>query len=337
MASLPHLSRETQQINKLKFQILAEDYGFNGEQYGWKSSPDHVAKALEDRGQLRKALSIRSTASERQKAKEVLNELIGVDESSNFGKQRFRDLAELYLSLWVEESRTAEDFEEWLGSIQSIVEKELFSFWCEKEDLREWFDRALRKKLKSDLLPIRREYLKFARTIKIKHLENPEISLESLYRARGDIKLSHLLDEGDRALEKARGIGSKIQSDLEHKATSGENHRGSQKATGRKRPTRKPDMVRHNEIAEVVGKHDPHWRTKEKQWRSDEVLEKVCKDLDDSLVPVPSNWTSAQRAKQGRVLETWVWAFEIGEKRLVRENISYSLQKIQESEASAKN
>lgn len=330
MSSLPPLPANTQRANDLKRQNLIEKYGFTGDQYGWSQTWEHLRVVIRNNPGLAK-FDLNRTKAQQEEDSRRLHEEVGIEETLNFGNERYKELAEAYIPFWLEKSGHTEDFESWLVHIQSLVENEARQFWADQEKFREWFDRICYGRLNSELLSVKKEYLSFVRNLEIQHLQNPGISLQALYRAKGDLKIGRVLQTSEEVLQRAR-----IQLGPEQKREILDTQENVQKISPQGRQTRTADMVRHQEIADIVSQYDPEWITGSSQWRRDELLSQICRALDDSTVPVPAAWTSPQKSGHGEIISTWMESFEVGNRKLTKETINASLKAVKQSRPSAK-
>lgn len=82
---------------------------------------------------------------------------------------------------------------------------------------------------------------------------------------------------------------------------------------------------RHNAIAQVVEQHCAGWRTGSRSWANDSLL-RICADLDQSEIDIPPNWRIGKGTTlNGIKLTSWGEALELGYKKLVTDQIRYSL------------
>jgi len=89
------------------------------------------------------------------------------------------------------------------------------------------------------------------------------------------------------------------------------------------------NMARHHAIVESIGRQDPHIKNNSKRWRMDSALKNICIDLDHDEMDVPSNWSAGRTPSLGEVkLAGWCEALELGSKKLVADQLSYSLRMV---------
>ena len=87
-----------------------------------------------------------------------------------------------------------------------------------------------------------------------------------------------------------------------------------------------PDVERHTSISEIVARHDGGWRNGSKAWRSSALLKEICADLDQAEIDVPRGWrTGKTRCLGGIKVPSWSDAINLGYKKLVVDQIQYSL------------
>lgn len=98
-------------------------------------------------------------------------------------------------------------------------------------------------------------------------------------------------------------------------------------------PTRRhgfqANLDRHKAIAHVVERHSAGWRTGSRSWRNDSLLKRICADLDQSEIDIPPNWRKGNGTTlNGIRLKGWDEAWELGCKKLVIDQIRYSLKMV---------
>jgi len=89
------------------------------------------------------------------------------------------------------------------------------------------------------------------------------------------------------------------------------------------------DATRHDAIANIVGGHDARWKNGSGAWRKDFTLKGICVALDQAEIDVPATWKTGktQMLKEKQVTITgWRDAFDLGFKKLVTDQIRYSLR-----------
>jgi hypothetical protein len=87
------------------------------------------------------------------------------------------------------------------------------------------------------------------------------------------------------------------------------------------------NMHRHKAIAGIVGRHDSNWENGSRGWRADSTLKGICTDLDHREIDIPENWKTAKTPSLTRVpLKGWADALELGYKKLITDQIRYSLE-----------
>ena len=92
------------------------------------------------------------------------------------------------------------------------------------------------------------------------------------------------------------------------------------------------DAARHSAIGESVGRH-ANWKGGSKNWRSDFLLKSICADLDQTKIDIPKNWrTGRTPSLKGVRLRSWVDALELGYKKLIADQIRYSLDMLRSNE-----
>jgi hypothetical protein len=95
-----------------------------------------------------------------------------------------------------------------------------------------------------------------------------------------------------------------------------------------------PAMDRHRQIAEIVGRHFPNWRTSS-SWRAHTYLKRICTDLDAEAIDVPDQWRlGTTPALRRSTAHQWVIALDIAKtgKKLVADQVRTSLEAITKAE-----
>jgi len=96
------------------------------------------------------------------------------------------------------------------------------------------------------------------------------------------------------------------------------------------------EMDRHNSIASIVGRHDSYWENGSTRWRNDSNLKSICTDLDQSEIDIPKNWKTAKTPSlTGLRLKGWGDALELGCKKLITDQIRYSLEMVRKKTTSS--
>jgi hypothetical protein len=95
----------------------------------------------------------------------------------------------------------------------------------------------------------------------------------------------------------------------------------------RKRRGQDPLMDHHRKIAGIVEAHDKDWRARP-NWRHDEILTRICKNLDEEKIDVLISWTLGKpEALKGVTVNSWTEAFCFS-KKLVADQIASSLKMV---------
>jgi hypothetical protein len=93
-------------------------------------------------------------------------------------------------------------------------------------------------------------------------------------------------------------------------------------------------MARHNAIAAIVGRYDTLWKHGSAVWRHDSTLKSICSDLDREEIDIPGSWKAGKTLSLKNIkLKGWHDALELGFKKLVMDQLKYSLQIVIEKTA----
>jgi hypothetical protein len=96
------------------------------------------------------------------------------------------------------------------------------------------------------------------------------------------------------------------------------------------------DVKRHNSIADIVVRHHPTWEKGSADWKKDSTLKGICTDLDAADIDIPDNWRTGTTPSLNEVkLKSWSDALDLGYKKLVIDQIRYSLDVVLKGRSSA--
>lgn len=95
-------------------------------------------------------------------------------------------------------------------------------------------------------------------------------------------------------------------------------------------PGRKADRERNRKIADIVNEHDGRWWNGSSQWKREPLLSRICSDLDEAHIAVPSSWLEGrtpQLLEFGVDADSWHEAVDLGFRQLVIDKIRYHLRR----------
>jgi hypothetical protein len=247
MAELPRLPKSLHRLQAVRWKELIKSYGFTGDHFKWHESHVRRREAAKPAGSLappppsplrgsgnsvthlgRQGEQVSYENWRRQQMEDwavresdpSVIDSIGVRETLMLAKSRFAEIAGGYLSLWAETNGDSDEFTRWLEEIGILVEGQVRDLWRQEEWHAAWFERACRKEVKEALQPLIEEWKSRASRLEIVHLENPHISLRSLWVAGGNLNLAATFEQGEQAINAAqralallRSIDSETSSD----------------------------------------------------------------------------------------------------------------------------
>jgi hypothetical protein len=237
---LPKLAERFVRLHRLRFKKLIEKHGFGGDHLKWHESRDRRRAAARPRYSLtppppRDLSSGRwsdgvtyygsdgkpipfEAWKEQQMAAWAAREgdpkvvdSIGINDTAALAKARFEGIVGDYLSLWAETDGDSDKFTQWLEGIEQLVEREVGDLW-NTEWHAAWFNRACRKEVAEQLLPLVKEWKFRSSALEIQHLENPHLGLQSLLKASGDLNMAATLQQSEQTVETAQRILDALRS-----------------------------------------------------------------------------------------------------------------------------
>jgi hypothetical protein len=120
-------------------------------------------------------------------------------------EERFAGIVNDYMLAWAAETDgDSEQFVQLLVHIQESVASEAVALWQATGWHAGWFERACRRKVDDALGARVKIWKSLARKYEIQHIENSHISLLSIVKAGGDLKIAFELDQGQKVLNSMR-------------------------------------------------------------------------------------------------------------------------------------
>lgn len=227
MSDLSGLPERLQRLHDLQWRDLTEKHRFTGDHLKWHASPEKRRAAVGPRtislsspppgsnvtffGSQGETISHEEWVVQRRnkelakRSDPAVIDTIGVRETVALAKERLAQRAEDLLSFWATESAAnSDDFDNEIERLQQSVVREVGSLWESSEWHAAWFERACQSKITDELMTQVKEFKSRASGWEIQHLKNPHLSVRSLFRAQGNLKLAFTFEESDQLLGRAR-------------------------------------------------------------------------------------------------------------------------------------
>jgi hypothetical protein len=181
MADLPQLPDRVRRKLALLWDALIEKHGFNGEHLNWTVTRQRkiTFRSPQPPADIHNR-TVRYIQERTAQAAPIYAhaDTIGIDETGMLAAERYAQLAEEYLSVWLtEQGRRSDVFTVWLVELRATVADEVAQLWKERGD---WFERVCRAKLDSKLTPMFDQLRRKAREFEIADLAPENISFELL-------------------------------------------------------------------------------------------------------------------------------------------------------------
>ncbi len=193
---LPELPEAIRRKLALQWEELKEERGFTGEHLNWpRTRRKQLGKGLPALGHALRPIY-------------EPEERVGIGETINLAKERFRQLAEEYFGQWsAEKDGRCDWFAMWLQGIRALVVAEVAEVWSQRGG---WFEHFCRADLDSGLAPLVTEWASKARKAEIQRLkgETAGSPVEFKYSQGFQIDPAYqrTMEEAYRAIERSRKV-----------------------------------------------------------------------------------------------------------------------------------